>query len=170
MPIQTIEISPLTPESFSHYGTLLAPPLTPDKHTVFSETFTFYRNRCTLQSEDGVLGVGISHILKRPFRLGAMERHFTTDELNVPLDGDMVAIFAPPVGNALDEIPDISKAEAFLLPRGHAVVIGKGVWHWCPMPVEHDTNMLCSLCYDLLKYDDLVIKNFSDDMILEIKI
>ena len=168
MPIQKIELRPLTVQGFEPYGTLLAPPLEPDEHTVYSETFTFYRNRCTFRSEDGILGVGVSHILKRPFRSASMERHFTTDEINVPLNGDMVALFAKPTSDDPEELPDINQVEAFLLHQGQAVVIKKGVWHWCPMPVTHDTDMLCGLCYDLLKYDDLVIKAFADEKILEV--
>ena len=168
MSIHRVKLKPLTEELFRPYGTLLAMPMKPDEKTVYSEGFTFFRNRTTFQCDDGKLGIGISHILKKPFRAGSMERHLTTDELNVPLDGDMVAIFAKPKTTDILEIPNYEEVDAFILRQGQAVVIDKGVWHWCPMPVEHDTAMLCSLCHDLLDYDDLIIRGFHDDMIIEI--
>lgn len=170
MSIHRIKLQPLTQEAFVPYGTLLAMPLEADEKTVFSENFTFYRNRCIFQCEDGKIGVGISQILKRPFRAGSMERHFTTDELNAPLDGDMIALFAKHESMDREELPDFTRIEAFILKQGQAVLIKKGVWHWCPMPVDHDTAMLCSLCHDLLDYDDLVIKGFKDEMIVEVEI
>lgn len=169
MAIHKIKVKPLTQENFAPYGTLLAMPLEPDEHTVFSENFTFYRNRCTFQCADGKLGMGVSYILKRPYRAAALERHFTTDEINAPLDGDMVALFAKPVSNDRDEKPDINQVEAFIFRQGQAMIIKKGVWHWCPMPIDHDTAMLCGLCHDLLKYDDLVIRDFADGTIIEVE-
>ena len=68
---------------------------------------------------------------------------------------------------AAEQMDSVAMA-IYQMKQGQAMIIKKGVWHWCPMPIDHDTAMLCGLCHDLLKYDDLVIRDFADGTIIEV--
>ena len=55
---------------------------------------------------------------------------------------------SPDAAEKLTPQPDYQKAEAFLITEKQAVVVGKEVWHWTPMPLENETSIICSFAED----------------------
>ena len=152
MSVLNIQAQPLTREAFAPYGTAICIPTdgNPDRPT---DRFNFWPKLSLYQCDSGTFQIGVSTFFKRPFRTVNMERHFKTEEFMAPLTGPIVIVFCPNKQVDGKDQPDYQKAEAFLITEKQAVVVGKEVWHWTPMPLENETSIICSFAEDTQKYD-----------------
>ena len=147
MSVLQIKVQKLTPEAFAPYGQVLDLPAT-QEGAVTSDRFTFWPKLTEYVCDSGRFQIGVSTLYKRPFRMCDFERHYHTHEFMIPLNGDMIIVFTKNKGMDKNEEPDYTQAEAFLINKEQGVVINPWVWHWTPMPVEHDINQICSFAYD----------------------
>lgn len=89
-----------------------------------------------------------------------VEYHNYAFEGIVPIDDDVVIHVAPPTTQPVPEL-----TEAFLVPKGTAVVIKPGVWHEAPMPVHHDAHILIVLPERTYKNDCVVVRYEEEEAI-----
>ena len=82
---------------------------------------------------DGPIEVGLCVTEAREPVVRKLERHLQTPELLVALDGDMLVPVAPPSENGPRDLGGVQ------LPRNHAFVFGRGVWHGWPLPTTGGT-------------------------------
>lgn len=152
MAVLNIHVKELTKEGFAPYGSAVCIPEdgNPDRPT---DRFNFWPKLCLYQCDSGVFQIGVSTFFKRPLRTVNMERHFKTEEFMTPLTGPIVIVFCPGKVEDGRDVPDYEKAEAFLITEHQAVVVGKNVWHWTPMPLENETSIICSFAEDTQKND-----------------
>ncbi len=67
-----------------------------------------------------------------------LERHLCTEETIIPTDDIYVVAALDIPGD--NEKPDMNSVQAFLVPKGCAVIFGKGVWHHAPITKQDLTN------------------------------
>jgi len=118
----TIVAKPLTPEEFSPYGDVLAPP------AEFGRIY-FDQGLGTLRPAARP-SLAVSHakfLLTLPLEAKVMERHEFSSQSFVPLDvSRWLVIVAPP---GADGGPDASHAMAFLAGPGQGITYHVGTWH-----------------------------------------
>lgn len=132
--MRTIKVEELTRDSFSPFG-VFYDMLHPAGVALTGELHSFYPDRL---SEAWSYRVGFSPItVKRPEKMviTQVEHHFTTPEMILPLDDDMILHVSP----ATSEYPDLDEAKAFLVPKGTLVKIATAIWHLAPLPANNDS-------------------------------
>lgn len=152
MAIYRIKAQPLSAEAFAPYGSVIDVP-TNMEPTAISDRFTFWPKVSEYKCDGGLFQIGVSTLYKRPLRTCSLERHYHTQEFMMPMNGSMIIVFAKHKGLDRDEIADYTNAEAFLITKEQGVVVNVGVWHWTPMPVDGDLNIVCSFGWDTEKND-----------------
>lgn len=120
-------------EVFSKFGTFLDPYniktvcLGDEKEELFyPDALTFCFSAGTLTSLSAVV------VQKRPMVEYNMEYHDFTEEVVGGFTDDIV-IFAGPAG----EKPDISKFEAFVLPKFNWIRVKRKIWHYGQFPINN---------------------------------
>ena len=167
MAVYQIKAQPLTAEAFAPYGSVIGLPQKVDEHTLPTDRFTFYPKICTYECDGGKFQIGVSSFYKRPFRTCSLERHYTSQEFMSPLDGDIIIVFCKNKSMDRDEIADYRNCEAFIVRQDQGVVVNTGVWHWTPMPVDHDTSIICSFGYDV-EVNDVDQQDFPEREVVEV--
>ena len=91
------------------------------------------------KKDDGESIISIFSALKRsfPMKVDMMEKHPLGSQAFIPMKETTFLAFVAPVG---DE-PDLSKAEAFIIPKGVGVNYNAGIWHF-PLIATEDMNFL----------------------------
>ena len=127
--MRTIQVKPLTANSFSRYGAF-ADVLHPAGERLGGPEAVFYPDLLRVLSGRGATGISVVYTPWRPMVADAAEQHDLATEVLLPLDGDIVCFVAPACAASFP--PEL--AEAFLVPRGTAVALWPGVWHKAPFP------------------------------------
>lgn len=123
-----------TRDNVAPYGQI-ASFLEPDGYSLNGAIHCFYPDRVTVY-DSGIGAASLSPIaVKKPEKMviEQMEMHFEADEVILPLDDDAIIHVAPPTGE-----PDTDNAEAFIVKKGSAIRLKRGVWHLCPLPVHNE--------------------------------
>ncbi len=130
--MKQIEVETLSLESFKLIGEFTN--LLDCQSEYIGETpVRFYRDMIEGVLANKQASVSVVQCSKREMIIEKAEQHFTTAELLLPLDGDII-IFAAPASPTLN--PD--KIRAFYVPIGTMVTFDVGVWHKAPFPVNED--------------------------------
>jgi ureidoglycolate lyase len=115
------------------------------------------------KKDDGESIISIFSALKRsfPMKVGMMEKHPLGSQAFIPMKETTFLAFVAPVGDK----PDLSKAEAFIIPKGIGVNYNAGIWHF-PLIATEDMNFL--VVDRKGPGDNLVIENIEkEEVILE---
>ena len=91
------------------------------------------------KKDDGESIISIFSALKRsfPMKVDMMEKHPLGSQAFIPMKETTFLAFVAPVG---DE-PDLTKAEAFIIPKGIGINYNAGIWHF-PLIATEDMNFL----------------------------
>jgi len=122
----------ITHENFGMFGTFLDPyncgsPLE-------EGDITYYPDRLSLNfASSTLITLNIVVLKKRPFVEHNMEYHERTEEVQGGYNADTVFFVGPP-----GKKPEVSKFEAFILPKYNWYRTKRGVWHWGPFPIKED--------------------------------
>lgn len=148
--------------AFGRYTNLLSP----DTPFIGEEPIRFYRDMMPLSGHE-TLSLSITLVDPMPKRVEVLEYHSTTGECFLTLDEDTYICVAPAT---VDSVPKIEEMRAFYVPKGVAVYIYPGVWHYAPYPVGnhpiHSLVMLPERTYanDCIKYE------FMEENVLELNV
>jgi ureidoglycolate lyase len=93
------------------------------------DAFAFW-NDLSLGDFEGTVTFGMVHTKPGEMKVPLLERHVRTSETLIPLDEDIVLALAEPTAG---DLPDLANAAAFLIPRGQAITLKPGTWHYIPM-------------------------------------
>jgi len=136
-----IKAKKINEKDFSKFGTFLDPYNVksvclgnPDEELFYPDSMVFTFATSTLMSVDVV------QVKKRPFIEHEMEYHDFTEEVIGGFTDDILC-FAGPAG----EKPDLSKFEAFILPKFNWIRLKRGVWHYGQYPINEDALGWCLL-------------------------
>lgn len=160
----SVTVKALSADAFRRYGTF-ASMVSPDGDVLAHGVTEFYRDLLPLPLAAPFPAASVTKISERPPFAEKWEYHTATGEAFMPLDGDAVACFIP-AGRG--QQPDVSMAEAFLIPQGTMVCIRPGVWHQAPFacgPCVHNLVLLPERTYA----NDCTVVQMAEDSFLEIK-
>lgn len=141
---RTIEIplSPLTPESFAPFGSILSPEgRTRLPVNTYGDALSLYREGF---ETDQPIEWFIVQGKPRPMEALFLERHRQITQAFVPLGGQgFVMLVAPPDAEAeADGIIATAQTRAFHVPGTVGVQLHRGTWHENPFPLSTDQVFL----------------------------
>lgn len=140
--MKTIKAIPVTPENFLPYG-YAANIADPSAHYAMSEALpAFHRDMVLAPNADPApIAFGSLKINRRPMVIEDVEYHSAACEVMMPMDDDVI-LYAGPASN---DVIELEKLEAFLVPKGTMVVFRAGAWHGAPWPVHcaEATVLIC---------------------------
>jgi ureidoglycolate lyase len=157
--IRVLKAKTATAEALKPYGVILGydpkvPPLPINFYDGAAKV-----HRVVEFSSDDQTEMPLVTVDRRPLEVRYMERHPKHTQAFISLHNKpFVAVFAPPSDA---ELPDISKAEAFLFDGEAGFVMHKNTWHEFPFAVLDNTHLIVILrkeATDGLKADN-VFKN-----------
>ena len=125
-----ISVEPLTESSFAAFGRVLGEPanLPPDIVDAVSNVWLGFSDLMGIGFQGGQ-AVTYLKIHTRPERYNEMEKHDTSAEAFIPLEGQSVLLVAPRQDTAA---PDMGRARAFLMDGSRGVLFHAGTWHAVP--------------------------------------
>lgn len=134
--MKTIKAIPVTNENFRPYG-YVANIADPSADYAMSDALpTFHRDMVLAPNADRApIAFGSLKINKRPMVIEDVEYHSAACEVMMPMDDDVV-LYAGPASN---DVIELDKLEAFIVPKGTLVVFRAGAWHGAPWPVHCET-------------------------------
>ena len=112
------------------------------------------------KKENGESTISIFSALKRsfPMKVDMMEKHPLGSQAFIPMKETTFLAFVAPEG----DIPNLSKAEAFVIPKGIGVNYKPGVWHF---PLIATENMNFLVVDRLGSGDNLVLHDLNKESI-----
>jgi len=125
-----IPVEPLTESAFTAFGRVLGEPasLAPNIVDAVSNVWLGFSDLMGIGLQ-GELAVTFLKIHTRPERYAEMEKHETSAEAFIPLEGRSILLVAPWQDTAA---PDMSRARAFLMDGSRGVLFHAGTWHAVP--------------------------------------
>ena len=158
----TINPKPITKENFSKFGDMITTddikPL--EINNGYAKRFDGIANLNT-SKDNGETTICIFSALKRsfPMKIDMMEKHPLGSQAFVPMKETTFLVFVAPVGGK----PNLSEAEAFIVPPGIGVNYNPGTWHF-PLIATEDMNFL--VVDRKGSGDNLVIENLDQEEVV----
>ena len=158
----TINPKPITKENFSKFGDVIT---TEDIKPIeindgYAKRFDGIANLNT-SKDNGETTICIFSALKRsfPMKIDMMEKHPLGSQAFVPMKETNFLVFVAPKGDK----PNLSEAEAFIVPPGIGVNYNPGTWHF-PLIATEDMNFL--VVDRKGSGDNLVIENLNKEEVV----
>ncbi len=155
----SIKPKPITKDNFKKFGDMIT---TEDINPL--EINNGYAKRydgiakLDTKKENGESTICIFSALKRsfPMKVDMMEKHPLGSQAFIPMKETTFLSFVAPAGNK----PDLTKVEAFIIPKGIGVNYNAGVWHF---PLISTENMNFLVVDRKGKGDNLVIYDLENE-------
>ena len=151
-----LKLEELSAEGFIPFGQVVEQPHRPADAE--GAGWTWWGENLLLAGTGENYAIGYLDLEPAPLCFDWAERHLDSDELVIPLGGDCVVYVAPP--DYLDEpgrLPSWDRFQAFRVPSGKAVLLGKGVWHGAPLALGHPAKALVLLLHSTGQRDAHVV-------------
>ena len=132
----TIKPKPITKENFKKFGDMITTanikPL--EINNGYAKRYDGIVKLDT-KKDNGESTICIFSALKRsfPMKVDMMEKHPLGSQAFIPMKETIFLSFVAPEGNK----PDLTKVEAFIIPKGIGVNYNPGVWHFPLIPTEN---------------------------------
>ena len=158
----TVNPKLITKENFSKFGDVITTdnikPL--EINEGYAKRFDGIANLNT-SKDNGETTICIFSALKRsfPMKIDMMEKHPLGSQAFVPVKETTFLVFVAPEGDK----PNLSKAEAFIVPPGIGVNYNPGTWHF-PLIATEDMNFL--VVDRKGSGDNLVIENLNKEEVV----
>lgn len=143
-------------EVFGHYA-CMENPVGP---AMKSQAFSFYRDPIRMHTS-GRMPITVSPLVvnqDKNLKVPCLEYHTYTPEVMIALDDDFVLCLAPAYSGSQ---PKLDEAEAFILPRGTAVHVNPGVWHYVPLPLTQKKGTVLIILPERTYENDLIMVDCS---------
>ena len=152
---------PITKENFAKYGDMISTkdikPL--EINNGYAKRYDGIANLDT-KKDNGESTICIFSALKRsfPMKIDMMEKHPLGSQAFIPMKETVFLSFVAPEGDK----PDLTRVEAFIIPKGIGVNYNPGIWHF-PLISTEDMNFL--VVDRKGSGDNLVIENLEKENI-----
>lgn len=165
--MKTVKIEKLSLEAYKPFGTY-ANLINPSDEKLGAPPVEFFRDQLQLDvSGDVSFSYSCCRVEKRPMIIDILEYHSSCGEVVLPLDNDILLQVAPATGNG-DPLP-LDKMRVFYVPKGTAITIKPGVWHWGPFTVNDEpANILINLP-ERTYANDCIVVNLKEEEFIEIE-
>ena len=145
-----MKVEELTDQAFAPFGNVLGRPSL-EEPTISDEVADVWLGFSDL------MGIGASNakdvtylkIHSNPDKYNQIERHLTSAEAFIPLEGRSILIVVP-AGE-----PDMSQCKAFLMDGSKGVLLKKGTWHAVPYLLTEYASYLVLVDDSILEKDDI---------------
>ena len=155
--MKEIKAMELTAENFRDYGCLLssssAQPLAQNSE------LTYWGKVCELKMGD-VASTGILYGHDREPVIKSLERHVSTPEVLVALEGDSIILFGKPA----PDIGNIDDLKAFYIKQGDAFAMHPGTWHWVGIPVGGKSSKFLVVFASGTEANDLEVRDLQEEI------
>lgn len=138
--LRRVEVEELDVLDFSRYGTFRS-LLHPSGTKLGKSPIGFWPGQLLMNISGHTVEISVCDLKPRKPIVDVTERHFFSEELILPLDGDVIIHVGEPTG---DGSPPVDRIRAFRVPQGTAVVLRRGVWHHAPF-ADQSTHVLILL-------------------------
>jgi len=142
--MREVKVEQLTLEAYKPFGTY-ANLINPTDEKLGAAPVEFFRDQLQIEVDgNNSWSYSCCRVQKRENVIDILEFHTGCGEVVLPLDQDILLQVAPATASEND-IP-LDKMRVFYVPKGTAITIKSGVWHWGPFATE-DTpaNILINL-------------------------
>lgn len=156
---ERLDVSPLS--EISDYGKLIQLP-TGVPPTFEDDSFKYWKQQAKMYL-NAPIEIGVLQVEKQILPFNQMERHYETQELLVPLTGDILI----PMAKNNDRRPDSREIKIFQISQGQALLLDKNCWHWMPRPCGKQVLLLV-IFKDDTSANDLIIETLSTDCLMPI--
>ncbi len=165
--MKKVKIEPLSFEAYKPFGTY-ANLINPTDEKLGAPPVEFFRNQLQLDVRGDIsFSYSCCRVEKRPMVIDILEYHSACGEVVLPLDNDILLQVAPASANG-DPIP-LDKLRVFYVPKGTAITIKPGVWHWGPFTVNDEpANILINLP-ERTYANDCIVVNLEENDFIEIE-
>jgi ureidoglycolate hydrolase len=150
-----LAVSPLDPETFARYGTVLEQPAR--AHDAEGPGWRWWAETATLAATGSAYGIGFLDLRPAPLRFDWAERHERSPEMIVALAGSCLVY----VSAAAPEREAPGMFEVFRLGSGQGVILAPGVWHGAPLAVDGPSAAIV-LLRERTGIEDTVIVRFGE--------
>ncbi|MBE5846320.1 MAG: ureidoglycolate hydrolase [Lachnospiraceae bacterium] len=158
----TIKAQKLTRDAFAEFGDFYD-CMDPKGHTLGA----FFHDHMKFPVEGGRC-VGISAMVKEKVDetiVTKAEYHNHSCELILPIDADVLLHVAPP-----SKAPVPEQTQAFIVPKGTAVILNIGVWHMGPTPINADKCHFFMELAERTYMTDCIIEDYPEDKHVKIEL
>ncbi|WP_075603715.1 ureidoglycolate lyase [Saccharicrinis aurantiacus] len=166
--MREVKVEQLTLEAYKPFGTY-ANLINPTDEKLGAAPVEFFRDQLQIEVDgNNSWSYSCCRVQKRENVIDILEFHTGCGEVVLPLDQDILLQVAPATASEND-IP-LDKMRVFYVPKGTAITIKAGVWHWGPFATE-DTpaNILINLPERTYANDCVVKELAKEDHIKIIK-
>lgn len=151
-----VKLQEVDAENLRPYGSLIDP--TGKKADFASEVFSYWDALGAVDAA-GRISFGMVESYPGPMVAVNLERHSLTAETLVPVDTDIVLVVGAPTS---DDKADLSSVGAFRVPKGKAVTLRPGTWHYVPL-VRGQVGKTMIVFRAGTPNDDLLVDDFQKD-------
>lgn len=165
--MKTVKIEKLSLEAYKPFGTY-ANLINPSDEKLGAPPVEFFRDQLQLDVRGDVsFSYSCCRVEKRPMIIDILEYHSSCGEVVLPLDNDILLQVAPATANG-DPLP-LDKMRVFYVPKGTAITIKPGVWHWGPFTVNDEpANILINLP-ERTYANDCIVVNLKEEEFIQIE-
>lgn len=151
-----IKVEPLTSGGFAPYGLVLGEPqgMQPTIRDAVSDVWLGFTDLLGIGSLPG-RHVTFLKIHTRPFSYDRLEKHDTSAEAFIPLEGRSVLMVVPPGIPGDSDKPDLTRVRAFLMDGCAGVLLRKGTWHAVPYNLTDMATFLILVDNSIIACQDL---------------
>lgn len=154
--MKKLKIRQLSLEGFKKYGSY-AKMIDPIGEAIGEKPSEFFRDQIFLNlGQCNTASISTCRVHKRENIIDILEFHSRCGEAMIPLDGDILLQVAPATPD--QKIP-YDKAEVFLVPKGTAIVLNYGVWHYAPYAYDCDAVNIMAILPERTYANDSVVIN-----------
>lgn len=155
--MRAVKAKELTIQDFEKYGTF-ARMIDPENVSVGPEVHEFFCDQLVYYTaSSSPVGLSTSHVLKRPVIVDKTEIHRECGEVLLPLDGDIYMHVGP---RSDVDAPPFDEFEIYRVPRGTAVCLRPGTWHFAAFPCDQDKVSVLVLLPERTYANDCVVVEF----------
>ena len=142
--MRKVKVEKLSLEAYKPFGTY-ASLINPTDDKLGAPPVEFFRDQLQIDvNPNNSWSYSCCRVEKRENIIDILEYHSYCVEVVLPLDNDILLQVAPATGTT-DELP-LDKIRVFYVPKGTAITIKPGVWHWGPFTVnDNPANILINL-------------------------
>lgn len=164
--MRSIKVEQLSLEAYKPFGTY-ANLINPTDEKLGEAPVEFFRDQLQMDVHGDIpFSYSCCRVEKRKNIIDVLEYHTSCGEVVLPLDNDILLQVGPATANEND-IP-LDKMRVFYVPKGTAITIKPGVWHWGPFtPNDHPANILINLP-ERTYANDCIVKELAEAETIEI--
>jgi ureidoglycolate hydrolase len=167
MAIREVKVEKLTLEAYKPFGTF-SNLINPDAPKLGAAPVEFFRDQLQIGvSSNQNWSYSCCRVEKRPFIIDTLEFHSSCGEVVLPLDNDIL-LQVGPATDSKENVP-LENMKVFYVPKGTAITINPGVWHWAPFTLNAAAaNILINLP-ERTYANDCIVVNLEEKDFIEIK-